>query len=122
MATENQPLGCKCGTTYDFRITMQPTDDLTGAQVEWDLSEGTFAGARVLLTKRTGGGGLNLTQDNVGTWQILCHLDPVDTATLDAGVLYHEAKVKLGDGSIRPIEGGPFVLRGSVNPAPTSFS
>jgi hypothetical protein len=114
MAEVNQSLGCVVGDDYDFKISMQPGDDLTGAQVEWVLTEGLFYGAKTLLTKIPGNVALN-TSVTPNLWEIFISLTPTDTRSLRPAVLYHQAKVKLGNGKIRTIEGGLFNLRPSAD-------
>jgi hypothetical protein len=114
MTEVNQALGCKQGDSYDFSITMQPGEDLTGAEIEWTLTEGLFYGARAVLTKAPASVFLN-SDPGINRWQIIMQLTSAETAAIAPATYYHEAKVKLNTGKIRTIEGGPFVLAQSAD-------
>lgn len=112
MTVANQSLGCTVGDTFAFAITMQPNPDatipdLTGATATWDLLEGDFAEAVVLIHK-TIGTGVSITQID-GAWTIIVGLTPTDTA-IAPGLYYHKCELTLADGSKSHPETGPFVL------------
>lgn len=64
--------------------------DLTGATIRWGLSK-TPGDAAALFIKTTGGGGIAITDETGGEFQVT--LDKADTVALAAGLYYHEAEV-----------------------------
>lgn len=120
MATEtNQSLSCAQGDSFAFAIDMQPnpdgtSPDLTGATASWALCQSWFKGAALYLTKNSGAG-ITIEQAN-GVWQVIVVLDPADTANVPYGMLYHECKVTLADGSVSHVATGPFELTPSRIP------
>lgn len=117
-----QAVGCTKGDYFPFTIGIDPYEDgtypdLTGATALWTLYEGMFEGAQALLQKSSADGGVTINRDDATHWQLIVNLDPADTASIPAGLYYHDAKVLIGGGT-QPshIEGGPFELRWSGNP------
>lgn len=113
MPTTDQALGCSKGDSFAFEIDMgadagDPAPNLSGATAIWALKESWFEGSKTYLTKVSGAGVfINL---DAGVWKVIVSLDPIDTADVPPGLLWHKAIVTLSDGTISHIESGPFAL------------
>lgn len=113
MPATDQALGCTKGDNYAFEIDMaanagETAPDLSGASATWALTESWFEGAKTYVTKASGSG-VFINQDG-GVWKVIVALDPVDTANVSPGLLWHKAIVTLSDATISHIASGPFVL------------
>jgi hypothetical protein len=117
----NQNVGCSKGDSFAFEIDTQddtdpatPPVDLSGATGQWVLAESWFDGAKIYLTK-TPGSGLYINQDS-GVWKVIVQIAPADTISIPSGILYHDCKVTLSDGTVAHVASGEFILDASVNP------
>ena len=117
----NQNIGCSKGDSFIFEIDLiddedpaTPAIDLTGAAGQWVLAESWFDGAKIYVTK-TLGSGLFMNQE-AGVWKVIVQLSPTDTLTAPSGILYHDCKLTLSDGTVAHVASGEFVLDPSVNP------
>jgi hypothetical protein len=117
MPFPDQTLTTTKGDSFAFEIDLvaNPGDaapDLTDATARWTLAESWFDGARSFVTK-TSGAGVFINNDS--GWKVIVALDPVDTANVPAGLMYHECRVVLSDGSISHIASGDFNLLASIS-------
>jgi hypothetical protein len=89
MTQENQNFTIWQGTDNTLTITDVAGAPITGASITWVMKKSAIATVE-LITKKTGAG-IVITDGAGGVFTV--ELDPVDTATINFGDYYHEARI-----------------------------